>query len=55
MPRKFSEFSFEIHLKFKEVTMDKVVPFFKSFRTIFYMKFFEFEKVSFRPFQIQVS
>jgi hypothetical protein len=37
--RNFSEFSFEIHFESREVPMNKVVPFFKPFITIFYFNF----------------
>jgi hypothetical protein len=46
-PRKFSEFSFEIHSEYGEVPMKKVVPLFKSFTTIFYFKIFGCGKVLF--------
>jgi hypothetical protein len=39
-PRNFSEFLFEIHFESGEIPMEKVVPFFKHFATIFYFKIF---------------
>jgi hypothetical protein len=45
-PRKFSEFSFEIHFESGEAHMEKVDPFFHTFTTIFYFKKIELE----RPF-----
>jgi hypothetical protein len=46
-PRKFSEFSFEIHYESGEVPMDEVVPLFKTFSTIFYFNFFELGNILF--------
>jgi hypothetical protein len=43
--RNFSEFSFEIHFESGEVPMEKVVPFFKPFTTVFYFKNFELGNV----------
>jgi hypothetical protein len=42
--RNFSEFSFKIHFEPEEVPMEKLVPLFKLFNYIFYLKFFEQEK-----------
>jgi hypothetical protein len=39
-PRKFFEFSFEIHSESEEVSIEKVVHLFETFKTIFYFKFF---------------
>jgi hypothetical protein len=47
MLRKFSEFSFKIHFKFEEVSMEKVVLPIKSFKTIFYFKFLDLREVLF--------
>jgi hypothetical protein len=46
-PKSFSNFSFKIHLESKEVPLEKVVPFFKSFIAIFYFKIFKLGKVIF--------
>jgi hypothetical protein len=46
-PRSFSEFSFIFHFESQEVPIEKVVPFFKTFTTIFYFKFFELGKALF--------
>jgi hypothetical protein len=46
-PRKFSDVPFQIHLESKEVPMENVLSFFKSFKTIFYSKFLELGKVLF--------
>jgi hypothetical protein len=46
-PRSLSEFSFEIYSESGEVPMEKVVPFFKSFKTLFYFKKFKLVKVLF--------
>jgi hypothetical protein len=54
-PRKFSEFSFEIHLEIGEVPMEKVVPFFKTFTTIFYFKFLKLMKGLFRSKEIWIN
>jgi hypothetical protein len=43
----FSKFSFEIHFETGEVPKEKVVPFFKTFTTIFYFKLFKVGKVHF--------
>jgi hypothetical protein len=34
-PRSFSEFSFKIHFKLEEVTIEKVVPLFKPAKPCF--------------------
>jgi hypothetical protein len=44
---KFQKIQFKIHFGSKEIPMEKVVPFFKIFTTIFYFKFFEPGKVLF--------
>jgi hypothetical protein len=36
----FPNFLFQIHFESEEVSMDKVVPLFKFFKTIFYFKIF---------------
>jgi hypothetical protein len=46
-PRSFSDVSFEIHFEFEEVPIEKVVPFFKSFTTLFYFKILEHDKAIF--------
>jgi hypothetical protein len=35
----FPKFSFQLHFEYEEVTMKKVVPLCKSFKTIFYFIF----------------
>jgi hypothetical protein len=54
-PRSFSDFSFEIYSKSEEVTMEKLVPFFKSFTRIFYFNFFALGKELFGSVQIQIG
>jgi hypothetical protein len=54
-PRNFSEFLFEIHLKYGEVPMEKVLPFFKTFTTIFYFKLFEPGKVLPASIKVRMS
>jgi hypothetical protein len=54
-PRSFYDFSFEIHSKSEEVSMEKVVPFFKSFTTIFYFNIFALGKVLFGSVQIRTG
>jgi hypothetical protein len=44
-PRRFSNFSFEIHFESEEASMEKVAPHFKSFKFIFYFKFLELRKI----------
>jgi hypothetical protein len=46
-PRSSLEFYFKIHFESGEVPIRKVVRYFKTFTTIFYLKFFEFEKAPF--------
>jgi hypothetical protein len=46
-PRSFSRFSFKIHFEFESLSMEKVVPLFKPFKTIFYSQFSENGKVLF--------
>jgi hypothetical protein len=41
-----------IHLESEEVPMEKVVPLFKPFKTIFHFKFFEQVKVLFRSAKV---
>jgi hypothetical protein len=43
--RSFAEFSFKIHFKFEDISLEKVVSLFKPFNSIFYLKFFEPRKV----------
>jgi hypothetical protein len=43
----FPEFYFEIHLESGEVSMEKVIPLIKSFKNIFYFKFFDLRNVLF--------
>jgi hypothetical protein len=42
----------KIHFEYEEVSMDKVVHFFKSFKTIFYFKNLELGKVKFGPIKV---
>jgi hypothetical protein len=51
-PGNFSEFSFEIHSEFEEVPIEKVVPIFKSFTTMSYLKNLELEKVIFGSIKV---
>jgi hypothetical protein len=44
-PRNFSEFSFEMHFESEEVPMETVVPFSKTFTTIFYFKFLDLRTI----------
>jgi hypothetical protein len=46
-PLGFSEFAFNIHFENEEVSMEKVVPLLKTFKTIFYFKIFNQGKVLF--------
>jgi hypothetical protein len=41
----FPKFSFAIHFESGDVPMEELVPFFKTFSTIFYFKFCELRKV----------
>jgi hypothetical protein len=43
----FTIFLFNLRSEFEEVTMEKVVPFFQTFTTIFYFKMFDTGKVLF--------
>jgi hypothetical protein len=43
------KFWFKIHFEYEEVHMEKVVPFFKSFKIIFYFEFLEYGKATFDP------
>jgi hypothetical protein len=51
-PRNFSEFSFDIHFESGGVPMEEVVPFFKTFSTVFYFKIFKLGKVQFGAFKV---
>jgi hypothetical protein len=44
---RFSEFSFKIHFESEEISIGKVVPLTRHFKTIFYLKKIEFGKVLF--------
>jgi hypothetical protein len=46
-PRDFPEFSFQIPSQSEEVSIEKVVNLFDTFKTIFYFKNFELGKVIF--------
>jgi hypothetical protein len=46
--KSFPEFEFKIHSESREVSIRKVVPGLKPFITIFYFKFFESGKTTFR-------
>jgi hypothetical protein len=48
----FSYFSFKIHFESKEVSMEKVVPLFNPFKTIFYFNFYEQGKVLFESIKV---
>jgi hypothetical protein len=52
-PRNFFEFSFEIHLESKEIPREKVVPLIQTFKTVFYFRFLELEKVLFGSKEIE--
>jgi hypothetical protein len=52
-PRSLSKFSFEIQLEFEEVSMEKFVPLFKPFNSIFYLNFLEHGKSTFRSNQFK--
>jgi hypothetical protein len=54
-PRSFFEFSFKIHFKSEEVSIEKVVPLLKPFKTIFYLKQFNPEKVLFGSKEIRTG
>jgi hypothetical protein len=41
-----------IHFEYEEVTIEKVVPFFKPFTTIFYLKYFKLRKIMFESNQV---
>jgi hypothetical protein len=43
----FPKFSFEINFQSRDVPMEEVVIFFKSFKTIFYFNFFDLGKALF--------
>jgi hypothetical protein len=45
-------FLFKIQFKSKEFPITKVVPWFKYFNPIFYLKLFELEKTIFGPIQL---
>jgi hypothetical protein len=51
-PRSFSDFSFEAHYEFDDVPIEKVVPLFKSFTTIFYLKFLKLGKILFGSIKV---
>jgi hypothetical protein len=53
--RSFSEFLFKFHFKSGEVPIRKVLPYLKSFTTIFYFKNFEPEKVTFGMNQFWIN
>jgi hypothetical protein len=46
-PRSFPEFSFKINFESEDVSIEKVVPLFKQFKTTFSSKFFDLGKVLF--------
>jgi hypothetical protein len=48
---EFTIFLFNFHFKPGEVSIEKGVPLFKTFKFIFYLRIFELEKTFFEPFQ----
>jgi hypothetical protein len=46
-PQGFSDFSFKIKFESEEVSMEKVVPLFEPFNSIFYFKIFKHGKSTF--------
>jgi hypothetical protein len=53
-PREFPDFYIQIHFESEEVSMEKVVHIFETFKTIFYFKNFEPGKVLFGSNQVWV-